>query len=368
MKRVLLVASLVTACGGAPNANDANVVAVGKPAGPSPTALAPPPCDTRGALLDAEHAEGLRIVERCVTGATPDTKAALEKVLALRADKPLTADALRVDLEAAYATGLVDQIEATARQSGAGCTLFIAVTERPKISALTFEGLVALKDDPKAASFPKVGAPLSPAAIHASSEKLREAYATGGWDEVKVNHVIEPEGAGKARVKIVVTEGSRTKVGKITFEGVHGGREVGLRKAMELEEGAPLDSDRLMQSVFKVAAFYYDFGFMNVKVEQPKRNRAPDGTTAISVKITEGPVFRIGKLNAKGVDAATEKEVLAGLKVKSGEVFSRRKLMADLVDLESRSRAKGKPLSAEPETKLDAKTGIVDITLAVKER
>lgn len=368
MKRALPLFFLLLACGGGPKANDPNVVAVGKTSGPSPGASAPPPCDTHGALLDAEHAEGLRIVERCITGATPETKAAVEKVLALRADKPFAADALRTDLEAAYATRLVDQIEATARQSGAGCTLFLAITERPKISAVSFEGLVALADDPKVASFPKVGAPLDVAAIHASSEKLRQAYESGGWDEVKVSHVIEREGAGKARVKIVVTEGARTKVGKITFEGVHGGREAGLRKAMELEEGAPLDHERLMQSVFRLAAFYYDVGFMNVKVEQPKKNRAADGTTAISVKITEGPVFRIGKVSVRGVEPPAQKEILAGLKVKSGEIFNRSKLKGDLVDLESRSRAKGRPMSAEPETKLDAKTGVVDITLAVKER
>jgi outer membrane protein insertion porin family len=364
----LVVFAAACGSGGAQKANDPNVVAVGKTSGQAPGASAPPPCDARGATLDAEHAEGLRIVERCFTGASPDTKAALEKVLALGPDKPLGADALRRDLAAAYATGLVDQIEATARQSGTGCALFLAVTERPKISAVAFEGLVALKDDPNVAAFPKAGAALSAPAIHAASEKLRTAYAAAGWDDAKVEHVVEPDGPGKARVKIVVAEGARAKVGKVTFEGVRDGREAGLRKAMELPDGTPLDPERLMRSILLVAAFYYDNGFMNVKVEEPKRTKAPDGSTTLAFKISEGPVFRIGKLSVSKVDAALQKEVLAGLKVKSGEIFNRSKLKADLEDLESRSRKNGRPLSAEPETKLDAKAGIVDITLAVKER
>ena len=105
-----------------------------------------------------------------------------------------------------------------------------------------------------------------------------------------------------------------------------------------------------------------------MKVEQPKRTRAADGTVAISVKITEGPVFRIGKLSVRGVEPPMQKEILTGLKVKSGEVFNRSKLKADLVDLENRSREKGRPLSVEPETKLDPKAGIVDVVLAMKER
>jgi outer membrane protein insertion porin family len=231
-----------------------------------------------------------------------------------------------------------------------------------------FEGLVALHDDPSIAAFPKTGAPLSVSAIHAASEKLRGAYGAGGWDEAKVSHVVELDGGGKARVKIVVVEGSRATVGKITFVGVGGGREAGLRKAVELSEGAPLDADRLARAILLVAAFYYDAGFVNVKVEEPKRTKAADGTTAIAFRITEGPVFRVGKLSVSRVDPATQKDILANLKVKRGEIFNRSKLKADLADIESRTQKSGKPLSAEPETKVDAKAGLIDITLAVKER
>lgn len=368
MKRAFFAVFLVACGSGAGKAaNGPNVVPVGKAHGEAPGASAPPPCDARGPTLDAEQAEGKRIVERCVIGATPETKAAIEKVLALGPDKPLGAEALRRDLEAVFATGLVDQIEATARQSGTGCALFLTVTERPKISAITFEGIVSSKDDPSAA-FPKAGAPLSVPTIHAASDKLRAAYAEAGWDEAKVNHVVEPAGAGKVRVKIVVAEGARAKAGKITFDGVGGGREAGLRKAMDLPEGTPLEPDRLMRAILSVAAFYYDAGFINVKVEEPKRTRAADGSTALAFKITEGPMFRVGKLSVSKVDAATQKEILANFKVKSGEVFHRSKLKADLADFESRSRDRGKPLSAEPTTKVDAKAGIIDITLELKER
>jgi outer membrane protein insertion porin family len=363
----LFMASSIACGGGTPaRTSEPNVVAVNKAAGAAPGASAPS-CDARGAALDAEHAEGLRIVERCVTGGSAETKAAVEKALALGTDKPLTADALRRDLEAAYATGLVDQIEATARQAGSGCVLFLAITERPKISAVAFDGLVALKDDARVASFPKVGAPVSVPAISVASERLRSEYVAHGYEDAKVSHVIEPDGAGRARVKIAVAEGARSKVGKVTFDGVRGGREAGLRKAIELDEGSPLDPEKLTRAILGVAAFYYDNGFVNVRVEEPKRVRASDGTTSLSFAIVEGPLFRVGKLSVSKVDDATQKEILSALKVKSGEIFNRSKLKADLEALATRTRQKGKPLSADPETKVDPKAAVVDINLAIRE-
>jgi outer membrane protein assembly factor BamA len=153
--------------------------------------------------------EGLHVVEVCLRGATPETTAAVREKLVLKRDGTFTADALRRSIEAAYATGLVDQIEASARQSGTGAVVFLALQERPKITALTFEGLVALADDPSVASFPKVGTRLRPFDLHAASQKLHDAYVARGFRAATVDHMITPEPNG-ARVKIVVVEGART--------------------------------------------------------------------------------------------------------------------------------------------------------------
>lgn len=369
MKHAIGLAVLLCACGApSPRGTDPKVVAVGEPSGAAPVATTRHPCNpARGTALDAEQAEGARITDRCLTGASPETKAALEKVLALGPDKTLTAEALRRDLAQAYATKLVDQVEATARKDGTATVLFLAVTERPRVVALDFEGLAALKDDASIAGYPKSGTPLDISDIRRASEKLRAAYVARGWDEARVDHVVVPDGAGHARVKIIVTEGARAKLGKVTFTGVGGGRDARLRKAMGIDEGAPIDPETLMRAIVALAAFYYDSGFVNVKIEEPKRTRAADGTTALAFAVTEGPVFRVGKLSVSKVDGTTEKEILSNLSVKSGEIFNRSKLKADLEALEARSRQSGRPLSAEPTTKVDAKARLIDVDLAIRE-
>lgn len=361
MKRWLVFgAVMVTACARA-GANDPNVVAVGKSRG---SAVASSPACTwplSAEPIDAEHMEGVRIVEVCVTGASSETQAAVRKTLRLGPEKPLGVEALRRDLASVYATDLVNQIEASARKEGTGAVLFLNVTERPRIADVTFEGLSALADDPSAQSFPRKGAPTSRAALHAAAAKLREAYASRGWVEATVTPVIEPDG----RVKIKVVEGQRSKFGKIAFDGAQGGREVPLRKAIEVEEGGTFSEDLLERAALLVNAFYYDRGYLMVKVEAPKRTRAADGTTTITFTITEGMAFKIGSIRVSKADPQTEKDFLGRLKFKSGEVFSRAKVVADLEAFRARTRQSGKPLDIEPQTELDPKKGTVDLDFVV---
>jgi outer membrane protein insertion porin family len=366
----LVAIGVLAGCGGASkDAKDPNVVAVSKASGAHPGGTPPKPCDaTQGAVLDAEHAEGVRVVELCLKGASAQTQAEVLKTLSLAPGKTLGAEALRRDLASAYKTGLVDQIEVTARSSGGGAVLFFDLHERPRIEGVSFDGVASVAGDPILESFPKPGARLDGAKLRMLEQKLTEAYATRGFDEASVKHEVAAGVDGGVKVKIVVVEGTRAKVGKVTFEGAHGGREVGLRKAVDLEEGAPLIVEKVERAGLLVNTFYYDRGYMLVKIDTPKRTRAADGTTAIAFTITEGPIFKIGKISFAKVDAATEKDLLANMKTKPGEVFNRAKLKADLEAIETRARQRGKTVNVEPRTNIDAKKGIVDLVLDVSER
>ncbi len=364
----LVFALLLAACSSpAKKPGDPHDVPVGKSTGTPLPAQAT--CDaSRGDLLEPDVVEGARIADVCISGVSPERIAGAKKHMRLGPEKKLTADLLQSDLRAIYESGFFDQAEATARAAGGGSVfLFIKLSERPTITHVSLKGLKGLKDESVLAELPKRGAPLDRAALRRATDKLRQAYASAGWDEAKVEPVVVRDQDGGARLEIVVTEGTRAKLGKVTFDGAKGGREVGLRKAIELEEGAPVSEEQLMRAALLVNAFYYDNGFLNVRVEDPKRTRATDGTTAVTFAITEGPIFKIGSIKVSNVDQATEKDVLASLKVKPGEVFNRQKVMADLASAKAMLGLRGRAVTIEPETELDPKTGTVKITLAVRD-
>ena len=115
-----------------------------------------------------------------------------------------------------------------------------------------------------------------------------------------------------------------------------------------------------------MSELYYDRGFLNVRVDAPKKVRATDGVTAITFTIVEGPAFRIGTLKTRGVDAATEKEVLAKVTTKPAQVFARGKLEKDVEAIRAMLRERGKRNTrVESETDLDRKKAVVDVTLAI---
>ena len=132
-----------------------------------------------------------------------------------------------------------------------------------------------------------------------------------------------------------------------------------------MEEVATFSEELLERAALLVNAFYYDRGYLTVKVAAPKRTRAADGTTAITFPITEGAVFKIGSVRVSKADPQTEKDFLTHLRFKSGEIFSRAKVVADLEAFRARSRQRGKPLDVEPQTELDPKKGIVDLDFVV---
>lgn len=361
------LAVVATACGGpAVKGNAPRDVTVGgargAPAGTTKTCEGKPSGD-----LDPEKAEGLRIVEVCVTGAPADTTEAVRRAMHLRADSKLTAEALRGDLAAAYATGRLDDVEASAKSAGPGsAVLFVTVKERPRVAEVKLEGFDGAGRGAPADAFARQGAPLDIPKLEAAEKKVRETLVEDGWDDAKLTHEITLEREGRVHVLIRLVEGPRAKVGKVTFEGARADLVGGLRKAVELDEGAPFSPDRIERAGLLVSAFYYDRGFLTVKVDTPKKTRAADGATAIAFPIVEGAVFKIGKLVAKGGDAGVEKDVMAKVKTKPGAIFSRSKLVTDLEAIRAMLKERGKPsATVEPETELDPKKGVVDITLRI---
>ena len=154
----------------------------------------------------------------------------------------------------------------------------------------------------------------------------------------------------------------------VSFDGARDGRVGGLRKAVELEEGAPISEALVERAALLVSAFYFDNGFLNVKVATPARDRAKDGTVRVSFKITEGPVFKIGKIRASKVGGDLEKEILAKVTTKPGEVFRRSKLKSDLDAVRAMFQARGEKVDVDPSTELDPKRAVVDIDLVVTKR
>ena len=152
-----------------------------------------------------------------------------------------------------------------------------------------------------------------PAKIKRNVEKIHDLYVEKGFYLADVKSEIKIQSATQLDVYFIVDEHAKVEVRKVTF--------LGNRNAS--------DDDVLL-----LTAFYYDKGYVTVKIGKPTVEMSPDKRFLyISIPIEEGEVYKLGKLDFQGELLLTREEMLAGLKVKPGEQFNRSKLGQDIQNI-----------------------------------
>lgn len=312
----------------------------------------------------AEASFGAKVVRVCVFGADGDARAAADKAILTKAGDQLTADRVREDLRAAIASGAFDDGAAWAQRAGDGVVLSFALHERPRVASIAFEGAKVFGNDALASKVPfDRNARFDPAKMTAAARALEDEYRSRGYLVAGVRwHGAETE-PGKVAVKVNVFEGPLHRFAKIVFKGNKKIAEAELAKIAELSKGEPYTRDKVSRAALSVQAAYYDRGMVEAKVDV-ERDEASDAA-GVTFVVDEGSVFTVGKV-AFGKDGKTlEKDLLAQLKTKPGQTFSRKGM---LEDLERVSRALGeKNLHGElsPTTEIDAKKKTIDVTINV---
>ena len=117
-----------------------------------------------------------------------------------------------------------------------------------------------------------------------------------------------------------------------------------------------------------ITAYYYDHGYINVKLSKPLVSLSADKRYMyISIAVTEGERYRIGKLDFRGELIGTRDQHLGRLTVKSGEIFSRSKLGQDILRMTDWYKDQGYAyVDITLLTAIDSDARIVDLAFEVQ--
>src|SRR5205823_6864911 len=128
-----------------------------------------------------------------------------------------------------------------------------------------------------------------------------------------------------------------------------------------------LNKEVLRTDVERLTAWYYDHGYVTVRVDEPRVERRDDGLH-ITVKIDEGDQYQVGEVAVAGENTPTDtKLLLQGLQITPGEVFKASALREDTQKLTERLSEDGYAFaSVEPETEMRPEEKRVDITYKVE--
>lgn len=284
----------------------------------------------------------LTILEIIVVGNSRVETAAIDVYVGLAVGEPLDEKQVDADIKEIYSMGLFDQVWVSAEDSADGIRVAYHVTERPYVTELTFEGVdKVVVEDLEAVIGVVARSIFDPQKAWEGLEQARKLYSSEGYPDADVDYELTAGPDNTATIAYTVVEGELIRIEDIRFEGVRAFKTRKLRKLMTTRKawflswitGAGLlNEDELATDVERIGAFYYDEGYIQVRVDEPLVEREGDGLVVI-LRVEEGPRFEIGSVRFEGDMFLGEEVLLRVAGLHEGEVFKASELRQSVFDL-----------------------------------
>ncbi len=292
--------------------------------------------------------------------------------------QPFDQDTIDRDIRAVYAMGFFDQVDAdVTRLPENRVEVVFRVKERPLVRAVKIEGNKKVKrEELEGALKIRAHTILDPEKARQGLEAGKKLYVEKGYLDAALTYSTERVGENEVDVLYKVEEHEPVKVVEVGFEGNKAFSARKLRGVMQTREkwlfgfitgAGVLNKEVLRTDVERLTAWYYDHGYVTVRVDEPRVERRDDGLH-VTVKIDEGDQYRVGAVGVAGENTpADTKPLLQGLAITPGEVFKASALREDTQKLTERLSEDGYAFaSIEPETEMRPEEKQVDITYKVE--
>ena len=316
------------------------------------------------------------ITAMAVKGNVRIESGAILAVIDSRVGAYLSAEIISDDLKKIFNMGYFKDVKVDLSTGDLGPKLTFIVEERPFVEKVTIEGNVELEIETlKDALSVRPFTIFNIEKVRETEEKIERIYKEKGYFLADVTHHLKTE-LEETVLVFDVKEGLKVKIKKINISGnieIEDSELLGFMETSEagffswLTESGKFDEETLQKDVDMITAFYYNHGFVQIRVGQPKVSMSPDKKWLyISIQIDEGGQFNIGEVNFSGdlsAEVEEDKDILKELKSLKGEFFNRDNLRLDIVALTDRFGDKGYAFAnVSPKTDINAEEKLVNIT------
>jgi len=318
-----------------------------------------------------------RIAHIVIKGNRRIEKDAILGVMQTREGETLSPAHLREDLKAIYKMGYFTDVRMDLSDTPEGRVLTVLVKEKPAIREILVEGNRKLKKDKILEVMNlKPFSVASEGAIKEDINKVQAAYREKGYYEAQITSELVPVSENEVDLMLHINEGGKMAVKEINFEGNKAFSAKELRKVMETKErgfylvslitgAGKLSRDNLERDLEKVAAFYYNHGYIRAKVGEPKID-IKGKWIYITIPIEEGPEFRVGNVDVTGDLLEDKDKLLKRLDINKEPVYSRETLQKDITTLADFYADHGfANADIVPLVKEDSEKMVVDVTFDI---
>ena len=253
------------------------------------------------------------------------------------------ASAYNIDesLKALYGTGLFKDVSI----KRVGSSLVVNVQENAVINRIAFEGNRRVKDDQLAQVITsKSRGILSESRIQTDVYRITEAYRRAGRFGAAVEPKVIDLGRNRADLVFEITEGAKTSVSNISFNGNKSFSDGRLRKIMSIKETNWLslfstkdvyDADKLAADEERLRKFYLNHGYADFRIISSVADLDRERNVFfVDITVDEGEQYRIGDVEIDSTVPDVDVDALRRVvRTDPGDVYSAEEVEKTLEDL-----------------------------------
>ena len=335
--------------------------------------------DMRSALSEASELLDLPVEQVQFRGNRKVEDAAIRVNLLTKVGTKLDLNKIREDIRAMWKMGFFADITVEALPSAKGGVVVIfAVKEKPSVRKILISGNngLDLEKINDVLDLKRDGI-LNITKIKANRTKIHDLYVEEGYYLAGVEYEVTEVNEAEVDVIFIIDEHSKVEIREVSFIGNEKIPDTELRSIIQTSKGGALsflsDGGVYQEEMFErdllmITAYYYDRGFINVKIGTPQIRLSRDKKYMyLSIPIDEGPVFEVGAIDFKGDMIGDKGAYYSRLTIKPGANFNRSKVGQDIVRLNDYYKDRGYAyVNVTPLTNVDLDRRIVDISFEIE--
>jgi outer membrane protein insertion porin family len=284
-----------------------------------------------------------KIVQVLIRGNNRIEEDAIRRVIKVKEGDLYNLKTISDDLKAIYKMGYFDDIRVEAQNVGGGKTITFRIKEKPTVRNILIKGSTWVFDDDEIKEVLTIrkGSILNINTIQSDMRRIEELYKEKNYHNVKVSFNVYTRKDFQADIEYDIDEGKKLQIKEIAFVGnsaFSGGKLKGLMGTSEkglfswLTSSGDLNQDNLSQDAAKLTAFYHNNGYVQARVGEPEVKFEDDGIV-ITIRIDEGPQFKVGEVTMAGDLIIPQEQLLEKLKITEEEYYNRDTLRLDVITL-----------------------------------
>ena len=290
--------------------------------------------------------------------------------------QPPDAETIERDVRSIYAMGFFEDVVVALEREGERDVLVYRVKERPLISEVEIEGNKKVNtEDLEAALRVRPRTILDLEKVHRGIEEAQKLYDQKGYKDAKISfQTSEPDEKGEVVLTYEVDEGKVVRIQEIALEGNTAFSDRELKRVLQTKEewmlswltgAGNLDPEVLKTDVERLTAYYYDSGYVNVRIDEPEVERDEEGLL-VRFRIAEGDQYSVGAVDIGGDVVGDPESYKKVLETQAGEVFRASQLRKDVFTLTEGYGDLGYAfVNVEPITRVDPDAKQVEVTYKI---